>query len=264
MYHTLIERLQYYHNDDKLYKSFSSLIFPFDNCASNSTHVLIINDEVGNIAVFEILPSSNNEPMIDEFKAWVDVLENHDYNNYIETSENFNRHRVTTCLYCEDRAFIYSINDHIYLCLSCLSELKISESGKLNTVFPIILNGNKAHFDNPMVYYNIDGMSLNLWYISDNIYYRSRLIFSERLSSVTYTGGTVYYNKSYDEWTCNICGIEHQHDTESCNQCDNIVSFRNNIAVKFLFQKLLQISQLDIIVDIKTRIVGLLIFLTLI
>lgn len=268
MYYKLLERLERYHNDDRLYDQFSSRLFVYGNWKADyyPCEVVIIDDDIGNVMIFDIVITKLYDGMVsDKFKNWLNVLENNNCNNYINTGDILYTYMYGSCLYCDGHDRLYSINDYIYLCGDCITTVKTSNKcGRFKTKFPVSLDicAPISSDEYQKIYYNIDLTSLNVWRKYNGICHHLRLTFSDKLSSLKYHQCYLFYDKTSTLNVCDTCEQQYMYDPlnyNKCPQCAPILTFRNNMIQKFLIEKLLIFSRFNTISDIKFRINELLI-----
>lgn len=272
MYHKLLDRLITYHNDVTLYPQFSSLINHYQNSKTDNkaTQALIIDIE--NVMVFEIEITQLYDDVI-MFENWLKILENYDHYDYIDNYQCSSWCQVLTCLYCCKRGSTCYINDDITLCSGCFRNLKTSKSGKfgkLETKFPVSLDlwAPIDSNDYQKIYYNIDDTSLNLWRKDNESCYHFRLTFSKQLSSLKYNECSVFYDEDLSADICNTCEQRHSlthfdYGMIECNQCTKILICRNDMIAKLINRKLIAFVGCDIITDIKSKIIELLIIIAI-
>lgn len=124
------------------------------------------------------------------------------------------------------------------------------ESGIAEFKFPI--NFQKESCGNE-VWYNIDDISLNLWYKINSSYQRSKLTFSNESSFTKMT------NLIIPDLRCNYY---YESDIDKCHQYHNILIVRDKIVTDFTITKLLLFLGIDTNNDVKFYISELLIALS--
>ena len=273
MYQTLLNLLKYHHNNEILCKNLQSLIFPYSSGPNvnlfteriydirndNYKKALIINDDIGNVLIFELtIINYNDDVPCQNCDNWINIIASNNCQNYIKTGNKVPTCLFSTCLYCRYHRPIFVINNSIYLCEECITDRKMYESGIVESKFAITFEKESCH---DKVWYNIDDISLNLWYKINTSYQRSKLTFLHKLSFTKVTNCVLSYNTRLIMHICNTCNYYYESHIDKCHQCHNILIVRDKIVTDFTTTKLVLFSCFETNNDVKFYISELLIAL---
>lgn len=260
MYHKLLESLITYHNDEVLYQKLSSLIIPMRSRSYyDQMNALVINDSNGNINVFKMSILSYYGHNVDhetQLKKWIEMRTVSNGDNKIRLGNSVS---YSQCHYCGYKADILNIeNSVLILCKECLLNRKMVKLGEFHVKFPIRFNQVNYCIKS---WYNIDDISLNIWYGVGCVFYHLSFIFSNKLSSIETSPlgcDTSSFGRCFN--LCYSCCDGH-YPRYKCDQCIKILICRNTMIQKFLAEKLLWIKQWNMVADIRTCICQFLIIL---
>ena len=215
MYQSLLNDIVSSYNDKVIYGQINNEMF---NCTNNeedgeyffADKVLAIGNNINGVNVFQIRLESSL--VSEKLNIWYDILSTKDIRTFIDTSvkcrinENFNL-ECNNC--CSAYVCLTLINNNIILCEDCIANIK--NCGIFNTKFGLnFVNDEEYQTIGQIKHsYTINTDSLNIFCQQNNIFLRFVITISDIISNFI------------------------------CDQCHDILNYRNTILKEFNFNKFL-------------------------
>ena len=271
MYQSLLNDILMSYNNKILYDQFNQKMFNYYNSDEDDYNyeedIMSFCDKVlvmGNnnyVNVFQIRLESSVTS--EQLNNWFDILSTTNIRTFIDTSvkRRIKKNADIECNNCSAYVSLMLINNNIILCQDCIVNVKVC--GAFNTKFMLnFVNDKEYQATGQTKYaYTINSNSLNIFYQIESTFCRFIIAISDVISNFKLKPkSSCIYNycqlcfSSYDEKTVNV----------TCNQCYDILNYRNSLLKEFIFQKFMLFKNLNAIdYDIIIFISSLLMKMTL-
>ena len=253
MYQSLLNDIISSYNNKILYDQINKGLFNYTNDDEDdegrlqifSDKVLVIGNNINGANVFQIRLESSL--VSKQLNNWYDILLTNDIRTFIDTSIKcgINKNSILECNNC-CRAYVnrISINNSIILCEDCITNIK--SCGVFNVKFGLNFVNNKEYqaIGQTKCSYTINTDSLNIFCQQETIFCRFIITVSSEISNFTLQSHrTNRYNH------CQMCLLSYDKQVVNfiCDQCYNILNYRNEILKEFNFCKFLLFKNLQII-----------------